>query len=185
MIRIVLMLTSLLLLSACSGSNSESSESVTDTKQESCTSNGESSLGCWVTEQCGQMSDENDQLIDLWGNIKLTLEDDGVFQLTGQQYNNSTCSGEISGTTSFDDAPVYYEIGSDEFDESGVLATQIKVTPESPDNELFWVDGLFHISNESRLCFSEDIQIRHDGLRLSPSGVAIDFVNCLIKQEQI
>jgi hypothetical protein len=148
----------------------------------SCPASQEGIGGCWVTENCGQMNDEDGNPIEYWGHMKVLFSQEGEIQILGEQFKNSSCTGQPNSTTEFNEIVVTYSEGQPELDVSGVYASQIIVTSTFGDKDPFNVGTLYYITDKYRLCLSENFNIGYSSVGVAQAGsTAIDFNSCLIR----
>lgn len=175
------------ILSGCnSGDGGESSKPDESTIASlACPSDQEGIVGCWVTESCVQFTDEDGKLIESWGNLKVQFSQEGSIKFLPQQFENASCVGEPDGTkTGGDEIEISYTMAEPERDESGIVADQLAVTITLGKEEPFRVETLYFISNNYRLCLSENFEVKGDSFSFSQSqSRAIDFNSCLLRAE--
>lgn len=130
------------------------------------------------------MNDEDGNPIDYWGHTKVLFSQEGEILILGQQYNNAMCSGQPDETTDVSEIVITYAEGEPELDVSGVNASQIIVTLTIDEKEPFSVGTLYYITDNYRLCLSENLTISHNSFGVAQAGsTAIDFNSCLIRAE--
>lgn len=143
-------------------------------------------VGCWVTEACAQLTGQNGGPIEQWGNTKALFARDGSFKFSLQRFNNTSCAGKPNGTMAPDNVRISYIAIEPKQDESGVEANQLAVTSIFGDEEPFDIQTLYLISDNYRLCLSENFMLTGHSLSVSQSNSqAIDFNSCLVRAESI
>jgi len=177
------------ILSGCnSGDDGESSKLEESTVAPlACPSDQEGIVGCWVTESCVQFTDEDGKLIESSGNLNVQFSQEGSIKFLPQRFENASCAGEPDATkTGGDELEISYIMAEPALDESGIVADQLAVTitPDPDEEEPYGVETLYSISNNYRLCLSENFEVKGDSFSISQSqSRAIDFNSCLLRAE--
>lgn len=140
--------------------------------------------GCWVTEECGRARDDNGQLTENWGNMRVLFSENRQVQFLAQQYDNSACTGAPVRTTELDNLEASYADGQPTMDESGVDASQVIVTAQINNEAPFDTPVTYFISDAYRLCLSQSLRIGRDSVDIGqPTYSAIDFGSCLTRPD--
>ena len=171
-------------LSGCNnGDDGGSSDPIRSTTAAlACPTSQKGIVGCWVTEKCNLVNGGDGKPSEYWGNTKVLFSQEGKIEFLGQQFVDSSCSGKPDTTTTSRDMVASYTEGQSTKDASGVEASQIIVTLTFRDQEPFDISTLYFISDNYRLCMSENFKITHDSVVVSQSASsAIDFNSCLIR----
>ena len=188
MLRRSIFVVSFAFLSGCNngddGSSSDPIRSTTATL--ACPTSQEGIVGCWVTEKCNRVNEKDGKPSEYWGNTKVLFSQEGKIEFLGQQFVNSSCSGKPDRTTESKDVVASYTVGQSKKDVSGVEANQIIITSTFRNQETFDINTLYFISDNYRLCMSENFRVTHDSVIVSQSAsFAIDFNSCLIRAGEI
>ena len=139
--------------------------------------------GCWSTSDCGQRPPIIEgEVINDWSNTLVLFNDLNRIEMFSRAYNNPDCLGEPKLVGKYMDMEIEYGETEKLVDPAGVTVNGVRVTMILGENA-YEYDSAYHISNQSRLCLSQNFSILPTKLSFHPAGpVDIDFVNCLIRE---
>jgi len=151
----------------------------------SCENSTENSaiIGSWVTDACEQLTDSNNQPVNVWAKSTYTFDTSGSIYFESVSYSDSNCITESNAITT---TSLLVAIFSDQAlvtTSQGIEANQISITFSSAPPPVITTSGYYKITN-NQLCLSQSFYFDAGSFGIGQvDDTDIDFTNCLTKNE--
>ena len=137
--------------------------------------------GCWVTQECLQLSSASGQLIEKWAKAQYRLDDDSItMQVYG--YDDASCSGAALPSSMSPD--VAYVLKEKQTTGDGLESFLITVSMPAREGQTpFAVDGALVVTAEQQLCSTQQLYFGATTFAAA-EGLAKNtglYENCLIR----
>ena len=109
--------------------------------------------GCWITEQCAEAQDGDDNFLGYWVRGAHHFATDGNIHYAQIKYNNDSCSGAPFDSSVFPNffPESYVETGT-ELTSEGLDGHRITYTYDTTEYQVIYI-----ITVENKLCFTSNV----------------------------
>jgi len=147
-----------------------------------CSSEGDTEdsplVGTWITEACGQMSDDSGNQLDAWSRGLFEFSGDGRLLLGFREYGDSNCQ-TLTRTQAPADQGLdlrFADLGETTLPD-GLEGRRLRIT-EGSFPPSFSSEGTYLIM-QRQACFSYAFRFRPTGIGFSSDSADINYLDCL------
>ena len=140
-------------------------------------------ISSWETDACEQLSDPNNQPVNIWAKSTYTFDNDGSIYLESTSYSDSNCITKSNAITTTSQLVAMFTEQGPVTTSQGIEANKISITFSSSPSPIITTSGYYKITN-NQLCLSQSFHFDAGGFGISQvDDTDIDFTNCLTKNE--